>query len=147
MLLTFHCCCLKKAGLVGERDVLYKPLLRCCCRIGSGQQLQMLPFVSGAYLTARHVCLVYGSLSPCLGFLSPSGTSWSQGLWGSKSSHAAVPTKLARGLCASLFGGKHPTRDELTNPSGFLNPFQILLHSASFINWIVFLSSLLSKSN
>lgn len=137
-----------KAGLVGERDILYKPLLRCFRRIGSGQQLQMLPFVSGVYLTAKHVCMAYGSLSPCLGFLSPSGTSWSQRLRCSKSSHAVVPTKLTSGLCASLFGGKHPTRDVLADLSGFLNPFQILLYSASFINWIIcFLSLLLSKPN
>jgi len=89
-----------------------------------------------------------GLCVPRLGFLSPSEMSQSQGLWDSKISHAAVPAKLTRGLYAPLFGGRRTTRDVPAAPPGFPNPFQTLLHSASFINWIIwFLRLLLSESN
>lgn len=109
----------------------------------------MLAFVSGVYLTASlNVCVTYGALSPPPWF---SESQWNVTVLrtaGFKEQPRCCPRQANKGLCVPLFGGKRPTRDVPAAPPGFPNPFQTLLHSASFINWIIcFLSLLLSKSN
>lgn len=90
--------------LMGYKEGLYKHLPSLHCNIRSGQQLQMLAFVSGVSLiTSLNAIMVQGALSPPLGDISLGLSEMSQyrGLQGSKNGHAAVPAMLtgnARGF-------------------------------------------------
>lgn len=90
--------------LMGYKEGLYKHLPSLHCNIRSGQQLQMLAFVSGVSLiTSLNAIMVQGALSLPPGDISLGLSEMSQyrGLQGSKNGHAAVPAMLtgnARGF-------------------------------------------------
>lgn len=72
---------------------------------------------------------------PC--FLSASEMSQLWLVWSSQSSRTAVPAELTRGLIEPLFQGNFPRGRCWPLICAIPKHSQTLLHSASFINWII----------